>query len=82
MFAVEGNFKEVAEVLIKAGCNLELSNRRGFDAKSYAIHRDATEILALFPVEEPKYLVPLNYLNYDTYLDLVPGLSKNTTNEV
>lgn len=77
MYAIEGNHKEIVQLLINAGSDLSLMNKRGFTPKALAIHHDCLDLLPLFPEEVQTYQVPTSFTTYTSYLDLVPEFAES-----
>ncbi|CAO1435632.1 unnamed protein product [Diamesa hyperborea] len=76
--AVEYNRYEIAKLLIEAGIDLSVRNKKGYSAKLLAQKNIRTEIETLFPQEDKNFLVPIDYRFYETFEDLVPAIQKES----
>lgn len=74
--AIEGKHLEVAKVLIEVGTDLAVVNKRGQTAKDFARSEYHFDYFDLFPPEPYQYQTPADFISYNRFEDLIPGLSE------
>ncbi|XP_052873506.1 uncharacterized protein LOC128278819 [Anopheles cruzii] len=71
--AVMNNHCEIVKVLLRAGVDFNIVNRKKYTPRQYAVFENNMEILALFPAEEEIYELPTKYSVFSHCRDLVHG---------
>lgn len=71
-FAVNYNRYDITKLLIEHGAFTKIRNRYGDEPKQLASYKGYTDIEALFPAEEVHEMIPIKYLSYISYEDLLP----------
>lgn len=76
--AIENNQPEVVSILVKAGADVNVANRKGYAPRQVAQFHGFYDILDILPAEEHQYTVPTNYLSYSSLSDHIPCLFLKT----
>lgn len=74
--AIDGKHVEIAKMLIAAGIDLSVAHKFGSTAKDYARDELQQDIFELFPAEIQRFQIPCNYLSYNRFEDLIPGIAE------
>ncbi|KAL7738130.1 hypothetical protein ACLKA6_006474 [Drosophila palustris] len=73
-FAIENNHAEIVKLLIEAGVNANIANNKGYTPKQVAEFHGFYDLLEFLPRENAVYLVPSEFLTYNTLRDHVPRI--------
>ncbi|KAH8355063.1 hypothetical protein KR093_004597, partial [Drosophila rubida] len=73
-FAVENNHADIVKLLIEAGVNANIANNKGYTPKQVAEFHGFYDLLELLPRERSVYVVPTEFLAYNTLRDHVPRI--------
>lgn len=72
--AIENNRTEVVKLLMQAGVNATIANRKGYTPVQVAQFHGFYDLLEFLPKEKVTYLVPPQFLGYNTLRDYIPRI--------
>ncbi|XP_036317390.1 uncharacterized protein LOC118732367 [Rhagoletis pomonella] len=72
--AIENNRADVVKLLVEAGVNATIANRKGYTPVQVAQFHGFYDLLDFLPKEKDTYLVPPQFLGYNTLRDYIPRI--------
>ncbi|XP_067627206.1 ankyrin repeat, SAM and basic leucine zipper domain-containing protein 1 [Eurosta solidaginis] len=72
--AIENNRLDIVKLLVEAGVNATIANRKGYTPVQVAQFHGFYDMLELLPREKDTYVVPPQYLGYNTLRDYIPRI--------
>ncbi|ALC40897.1 CG2183 [Drosophila busckii] len=76
--AIENNHAEIVKLLVDTGVNANLPNNKGYTPKQVAEFHGFYDLLPLLPREKVTYMVPSEFLTYNTLRDHIPRIFLKT----
>lgn len=77
--AIENNHRDIVKILVDAGVNSNIANNKGYTPKQVAEFHGFYDLLELLPPDSATgYIVPSNYITYNTLRDHVPRIFLKT----
>ncbi|XP_053962253.1 uncharacterized protein LOC128865887 [Anastrepha ludens] len=72
--AIENNRTDVVKLLAEAGVNATIANRKGYTPVQVAQFHGFYDLLEFLPKENETYVVPPQFLGYNTLRDYIPRI--------
>lgn len=72
--AIEHNRTDVVKLLVEAGVNTTIANRKGYTPVQVAQFHGFYDLLEFLPKEKNTYVVPPQFLGYNTLRDYIPRI--------
>ncbi|XP_065368286.1 uncharacterized protein Gasz [Calliphora vicina] len=72
--AIENNRGDIVKILVDEGVNYKIANRKGYTPIQVAQFHGFYDLLELLPKEKEAYIVPSQFLAYNTLRDYIPRI--------
>ena len=72
--AIENNRADIVKILVDAGVNYKIANKKGYTPIQVAQFHGFYDLLELLPKEKEAYIVPSKFLGYNTLRDYIPRI--------
>uniref|UniRef100_W8BWI1 26S proteasome non-ATPase regulatory subunit 10 n=1 Tax=Ceratitis capitata TaxID=7213 RepID=W8BWI1_CERCA len=72
--AIENNRADIVKLLVDAGVNATIANRKGYTPVQVAQFHGFYDLLEYLPKEKDTYVVPPQFLGYNTLRDYIPRI--------
>ncbi|XP_013111678.2 POTE ankyrin domain family member B [Stomoxys calcitrans] len=72
--AIENNRADIVKILIDAGVNYTIANKKGYTPIQVAQFHGFYDLLEIFPKQKEAFIVPSQYLGYNTLRDYIPRI--------